>query len=612
MSASSADRARGVMTARVKRTLLTLALGLATAAGAQEAAPTLPQVSLTRFFLNDGGRGGLGAATGDTLAQFRFRATFGVHYEHNPLMYYRGDAVAGALVAHRVQLDLGLAFGITSWLQVSGQLPMMVAQSGDDLAATAGVRTPDAFGLGSPRVALRVGLLSQGHGGLLGNTPLDLALQVGVALPFGVGGAANIESGWNFAPQLSLGHDFGPVRLGGEVTALVRDSVALSSGSARDAVSHQLGLRLLLTTMGQYVRFEGSFHSLIPMTAGGVPPGFEVLGGVRVPIGPLELFALGGPGFGGLPGTPAVRVYAGLGLKPWSGTCEAGSSHLPSECPDLDDDGDGVRNAIDRCPTDAEDLDGYQDADGCPDPDNDGDGIADVDDKCPMQAGVLEDRGCPLRNRDSDGDGVPDAQDRCPTIPGVKEKDGCPVKDQDRDGIEDELDACPTQPGPVERQGCPLKDRDGDQVEDHVDNCPDEPGTVDNHGCPAKQKQLVIITQDKLVITDKVYFATGKASILPRSFELLNQVASVLRNHPEIPLVTVEGHTDDRGSAKVNRKLSLARAKAVKAYLEHQGIDTNRLNAMGFGPDRPADTNKTEAGRAANRRVEFIIEHDVP
>jgi outer membrane protein OmpA-like peptidoglycan-associated protein len=145
-------------------------------------------------------------------------------------------------------------------------------------------------------------------------------------------------------------------------------------------------------------------------------------------------------------------------------------------------------------------------------------------------------------------------------------------------------------------------------VEDNRDNCPDEKGSPENQGCPVAQKQLVIITVDKLVITDKVYFATAKATILPVSFPLLNQVAQVIRTHPELPLITVEGHTDDQGSAKLNRKLSLGRAKAVVAYLEHQGVDIARLNAMGYGPDRPADTNKTEDGRANNRRVEFIIE----
>ncbi len=576
---------------------------------AQSTAQPLPQVSLTRFFLNDGGKGGLGAATGDTLGQYRFRASLGFHYEHKPLLYYRRDAAVGALVEHRGQVDLGLAFGITSWLQVSGQLPMMVLQTGDDLSELSGTATPGAFGLGSARFALRVGLLSQRRGGLVSDMPMDLALQVGAGLPFGFGDAANVENGWNVTPQLSAGQDFGPVRIGGEVSAHLRQNVSLTRNSVRDVVGHQLGVRALITSMGEYVRFEGSFHTMIPLS-GGVPAGFEVLGGVRVPIGPLELFALGGPGFGHLPGTPVVRVYAGLGLKPWEGTCEAGQTHRPEECPELDLDRDGIKNAADRCPAEPEDLDGFEDEDGCIDADNDHDGVLDRDDRCPNEAGPKENRGCPLRNRDSDGDGVLDAEDQCPTVPGIPERRGCPLPDRDQDGIEDSQDRCPTEMGLAENHGCPVKDRDGDGVEDDLDNCPDEPGPEDNHGCPAKQKQLVIITRDKLVITDRVYFATAKATILPKSFGLLNQVANVLRNHPEIQMVTVEGHTDDKGSAKVNRKLSLARAKSVKAYLEHQGIDSMRLNAQGFGPDRPADTNRTEAGRQNNRRVEFIIEHE--
>ncbi len=585
---------------------LCAAVLVSSVASAQQAQP-LPAFSLSRFTLNDGGKGGMGAATGDTLDQFKFRATLAIHYENNPLVYYRNAMPQGSLVRHRAQLHLGLAFGITSWLQVAGELPMVVVQSGDDLSSSAGAVAPDSFGLGSPRFALRMGILSQGGGGLASSMPLDLALQVGVALPFGVGNALNVENGWNVMPQLSAGRDFGPVRFGGEFSALIRQGVALTSSSTRDTVGHQLGLRALVSSTGEGARFEGSFHTLIPLD-GGVPPGFELLGGVRIPIGPLELFALGGPGFGNLPGTPTFRVMGGLGIKPWAEKCDANSSHTPNDCPDLDDDQDGIRNKIDRCPLEPEDRDQFEDDDGCIDPDNDGDRVLDVDDKCPIEPGPKSNQGCPVRVKDNDNDGTPDAEDKCPTIPGPKNRFGCPVKDQDLDGVEDEVDACPTEPGPKERKGCPLNDRDGDGVEDKSDNCPDEKGPAENQGCPAKEKQLVIITADKLVITDRVYFATGKATILPVSFGLLNQVASVLRNHPEIPMVTVEGHTDDRGSAKVNRKLSLNRAKAVQQYLVHQGIDQNRLNAMGFGPDRPADTNKTEAGRANNRRVEFIIE----
>jgi len=132
-------------------------------------------------------------------------------------------------------------------------------------------------------------------------------------------------------------------------------------------------------------------------------------------------------------------------------------------------------------------------------------------------------------------------------------------------------------------------------------------GPASNQGCPEKERQLVIITSGKLIIKEKVFFATAKATILPRSFALLNNVAQVLRDHPEIQLVRVEGHTDAQGGREYNVSLSQRRANSVKDYLIHQGVDGIRLQAKGFGPDKPADTNKTDAGRSNNRRVEFVI-----
>jgi hypothetical protein len=190
--------------------VLALALALvATTASAQKAAP-LPAFSLTRFTLNDGGRGALTAATGDTLPNHRFRATLALHYENNPLVYFRNSTRVGALVAHRVQLHIGLGFGITSWLQVTGELPIVVAQTGDDLTQLAGTVSPDSVGMGSPRLAVRLGILSHGQTGLVKDMPFDLAFQLGFALPFGVGNALAQETGFNLTPQLSLGRDLGP------------------------------------------------------------------------------------------------------------------------------------------------------------------------------------------------------------------------------------------------------------------------------------------------------------------------------------------------------------------------------------------------------------------
>jgi outer membrane protein OmpA-like peptidoglycan-associated protein len=117
----------------------------------------------------------------------------------------------------------------------------------------------------------------------------------------------------------------------------------------------------------------------------------------------------------------------------------------------------------------------------------------------------------------------------------------------------------------------------------------------------------VVLTREKVEIKDRVYFATAKSQILPKSFGLLDQVADVLKNHDEIPNVTVEGHTDSQGTRASNLKLSQARAEAVRTYLIKKGVAALRLKAAGFGPDRPVEPNLTEAGRSKNRRVEFVL-----
>jgi len=246
----------------------------------------------------------------------------------------------------------------------------------------------------------------------------------------------------------------------------------------------------------------------------------------------------------------------------------------------LDADGDGIPDDVDQCPTDPEDMDGFQDEDGCPDFDNDGDGVLDADDGCPM-----------------------DAED----IDGFEDEDGCPDPDNDGDGILDADDKCPNEPGPPENDGCPDADRDGDGVPDRVDNCPDEPGTIENQGCQAAQ--LVVIGDGQLEILEKVFFRTGSAKLQPRSFVLLDNVAAVLNAHPEIPLIRVEGHTDSTGALKYNMRLSQKRAETVVRYLVGRGkVSRGRLLAEGFGPTRPVVPDaRTRDELAQNRRVEFHI-----
>ena len=117
----------------------------------------------------------------------------------------------------------------------------------------------------------------------------------------------------------------------------------------------------------------------------------------------------------------------------------------------------------------------------------------------------------------------------------------------------------------------------------------------------------VVLTASSITITEKVQFQTGKAEILPDSFGLLDEVAKVLVDNPQIQLLQVEGHTDSTGSANINRKLSQQRAESVLNYLSSKGVKKARMTPKGFGPDRPLAGNEDEVGREKNRRVEFNI-----
>jgi outer membrane protein OmpA-like peptidoglycan-associated protein len=214
---------------------------------------------------------------------------------------------------------------------------------------------------------------------------------------------------------------------------------------------------------------------------------------------------------------------------------------------------------------------------------------------------------------DRDHDGIVDAEDACPDVAGVRTDDprtnGCP-SDRDRDTVYDTEDACPDVPGirtsDPKTNGCP-SDRDHDGIPDTLDACPDVAGPANpdprKNGCP-----LAFVKDNQIQITEQINFRFGLADLDPVSDPILDAVLKVMQAHTEIPKIRVEGHTDNRGTSELNKRLSDARAAAVVSWLVKRGIDRSHLTSVGFGMDRPIDTNDTDAGRANNRRVEFHIE----
>ena len=277
-------------------------------------------------------------------------------------------------------------------------------------------------------------------------------------------------------------------------------------------------------------------------------------------------------------------------------------------CP-IDSDGDGVPDYLDWCPNTPKEAYGKVDEHGCA-LDSDGDGVPDYLDQCPdtpQEAwGYVDEHGCEL---DTDGDGVPDYLDKCPDTPaeaiGFLDENGCEL-DTDGDGVPDWRDECPNTPkeawGYVDEHGCEL-DTDGDGVPDWCDNCPTVPGLKENKGCPAVKKEVRNLLKKAM---QGIQFETGKATIKPVSYKILNDIAKVFTENPTWK-VEVQGHTDNVGKPDFNLGLSDRRAQAVRKYLVEAGVPEKQLTARGYGDTKPIDTNKTAKGRAQNRRVEFDI-----
>jgi outer membrane protein OmpA-like peptidoglycan-associated protein len=595
------------------------------------------------------------------------------NYAHRPLVLYtqtKVGAVTGGfdltdadsvdVVSNQMTANLVGALGLHfKWLhaQVGIDLPINLLVSGNEIDEQ-GKASGDlsASGIGDLRLQLKAMLVRDLAGFSLAFSPI---LHFPTGKDDGYGGDPNLVA----IPRIVAGYRVGDFSIAADLGYLIRENSIIFSSEVGDQLLYGLGagykvhrrVVLLAEVFGRAgfstksgCRFDPDENRTVCDDTSGsdldaYPLEADVGGRVRLAYG-LNLTA--GVGFGLIKaiGSPQVRVLAGLQWAPdFRDTDGDGlydqDDQCPSQaedkdafqdgdgCPDVDNDEDLIPDLQDRCPNEAEDKDTFQDDDGCPEPDNDKDGILDIKDACPFKPetinGYSDEDGCP-DVPDQDEDGVADSKDKCPKdaedIDKFEDLDGCPDPDNDNDGVPDQFDDCPMDPEDMDNfkddDGCPDPDNDNDGVLDKQDKCPDKPETIngikDHDGCPDKGESHVIIEKNKIIITKKVYFATAKSKIKRRSHTILNEVALTLRANPQIKGVRIEGHTDSRGKADRNRELSQRRAEAVRDFLIDKGIEPGRLFAVGFGPDKPIADNKSRAGRAENRRVEFVILDQAP
>ncbi len=409
----------------------------------------------------------------------------------------------------------------------------------------------------------------------------------------------------------------GGIRLRNETTFTdVGDNGSMATGRTITASAElPFGVGFAYALSPQKFDLIGEVFGAVPLGKHESYQPLEAVGGVKLYLARNSFLSIGaGRGLiAGQGGNPNARAFIGIVFEPSLG----------------DRDGDGLKDDVDRCPDDPEDRDGFEDEDGCPEPDNDRDGILDVDDKCPLipedRDGFQDEDGCPDADaNDRDGDKILDNVDKCPDDPEdydqFQDEDGCPELDNDQDRILDVDDLCPNDPEDYDKfedeDGCPDLDNDKDHILDKDDRCPNEPETYNNiddeDGCPDRGSAME--TENEIIIMEPISFEFNKAVIKSSSFKILDAVIASMQGNPDILLVEIAGHTDERGDDAYNLDLSDKRAAAVLEYLTTHGskrdpkpVDAKRLTSQGYGETQPKDRRSNEQAWAKNRRVDFLI-----
>lgn len=201
------------------------------------------------------------------------------------------------------------------------------------------------------------------------------------------------------------------------------------------------------------------------------------------------------------------------------------------------------------------------------------------------------------------------------------------IKDSDDDGIVDKYDKCPDVAGLFSNNGCPPAEEIAAQktqdstvmakVNGMTLVIPGEEPAAEKAAVPAKANtgsSVGLSTEERYRLKNEIMvdmavvrFPINSYQLNAKAYEGLNTIAVILRNNPAYKL-SVQGYTDDAGSAEYNKKLAEQRANAVSEYLQSRGISKDRIRIVALGKDNPLDDNKSRVGKQNNRRVECHLE----
>lgn len=507
-----------------------------------------PSTSLDRLSPAPAGDSFLGvpsAIVGDSL-----RPSFALlgSFASSPLRQYISRAgvptTTRVLVSHQAFAHLLGSLEFAQRFKLDIDVPIALSQAGEASAPEVALGAPGSFGLGDLRLGARAGVAPQN-----GWIPA-VAIALSVWLPTSNAGPYGGGSDARMAPTLLVGAEYPRFLWSVALSRRFQQPSARSIQRSDVTVAAAAAVRMGAFQLGPEFWFSEAVEG-VALSARTRESGGELLLTGRYRSGPIVLSLGAGPGLGSAPGVPEYRILAGVSFAPEFSPKE----ELPAQASqEVQNNKTSDQLSIVDNPTLADRQ------------------STTVDENMNEEKSSLPDQ---------DGDGIPDSQDHCPTVVGVPSldplKNGCP-SDRDNDGIPDNLDACP--------------DEKGEASKDPSEN-----------GCP----RSVRVQGEQIVILQQVNFKTASDIIDPGSYALLQQVADVILQHPDIARLAIDGHTDNQGNGVANLELSRRRAVAVLRWISERGVDARRLEARGFGAKQPIADNKTEAGRAKNRRVEFQI-----
>lgn len=554
-----------------------------------------------------------------------------------------GNPIGSASYLDRLfGVNLGAGLTVHKMLRLDLRMPVFFSARGYNANDPAG--QPIGGGLGTMRAAAMFAPLTPGEDGGIG-----IGIIPWLDLPTATAVKNMGYGGFGGGTKAAVTVEAGLLTIGGDVGVGFRPSLeGFENLTGGPQLMAGIGAGLALTdNLG--INLEANFNPMLgakPDLAG-VPAWAESPSEALLSVrgrsnSGLHWLVGGGTALSPGVGAAQYRIFAGGGFG------KIGSG--PAKVKIGDRDGDGIADDVDKCPDDPETFNDYKDDDGCPDqlgtlsvvakqyaeiiPDVEltitgmGDTRKVVTGNGPVTIEGLIPGAYDVRSIDSNYEGnvqlrVKEGDNRVeveliPTLPGIL---SLSVTDEAGSPVKGALVTVAT-PGGGEGKQISIGSTGAGTME-----LP--PGYysvfVQADGFAIFREDLSIVAKEtaelavqlarpkteikkeRIEILEKVFFQQGSAVIQDRSFPLLDEVANVMLRNPDIKLLEIAGHTSSEGSLDLNNRLSRDRANSVRNYLIERGVSDYKLEAVGYGPSRPLVPEKTEADRARNRRVEFVI-----